>query len=181
MKKIKLLVSLSIVAVLSTAIVNEVVKIENENKVEIAESINKEKALLQYENKTDQNSENIEEDVVDSKPIYEESHSVERKTIENKEPENKVIVKNNDSLQNYPPQKDNLPNRGNNPSVEENTTYNEEVVSISEIEDYILIRVNTERVTNGLAPLINNNTMQKYARLKSKDMGDRAYFDHKNP
>ena len=51
MKKIKLLVSLSIVAVLSMAIVNEVIKIENTNKAEIAAAIDNEKALLEYENK----------------------------------------------------------------------------------------------------------------------------------
>ncbi|MGL5085103.1 MAG: CAP domain-containing protein, partial [Clostridium sp.] len=182
MKKIKLLVSLCIVSVLSMAIVNEVVKIENTSKAEIAESIEKEKDLLEYENKNEQSSRNIEDNVVESKESYKESGNIEKEVMENEVAENKVIVKENDNLESYSMENGDLPNRGNNPSVEEeNTTHNDEVVGVSEIENHILIRVNTERATNGLSPLINNNTMQKYARLKSKDMGDREYFDHKNP
>lgn len=52
---------------------------------------------------------------------------------------------------------------------------------IAEIEQAIFTRVNEERASAGLPALSYNNTMQHYARLKSKDMGDRSYFDHTNP
>jgi uncharacterized protein YkwD len=52
---------------------------------------------------------------------------------------------------------------------------------IAEIEQAIYTRVNQERAAAGLPALQYNNTMQHYARIKSQDMGDRGYFDHKNP
>lgn len=52
---------------------------------------------------------------------------------------------------------------------------------ISEIEQMIFSKVNEERSKAGVAPLSYNNTMQKYARIKSKDMGDRKYFSHEDP
>ena len=52
---------------------------------------------------------------------------------------------------------------------------------ISEVEQAIFQRVNQERSKAGLPTLSYNNTMEHYARLKSKDMGDRNYFDHANP
>ncbi|MDZ5001609.1 CAP domain-containing protein, partial [Clostridium perfringens] len=42
-------------------------------------------------------------------------------------------------------------------------------------------RVNQERAAAGLPALSYNGTMESYARIKSKDMGDRGYFDHKDP
>lgn len=65
----------------------------------------------------------------------------------------------------------------NTPSVENNSTSNS---YISEIEQLIFQRVNAERAAASLKPLSYNNTMQKYARIKSKDMGDNNYFDHKD-
>lgn len=52
---------------------------------------------------------------------------------------------------------------------------------IAEIEQLIFQKVNEERVAAGLSPLNYNTTMEHYGRLKSKDMGDRGYFDHANP
>jgi uncharacterized protein YkwD len=51
----------------------------------------------------------------------------------------------------------------------------------AEIEQAIYARVNQERAAAGLPALQYNNTMQHYARIKSQDMGDRGYFDHRNP
>ena len=50
-----------------------------------------------------------------------------------------------------------------------------------EVEQLIFQKVNGERAKAGLAALANNSTMQKYARIKSTDMGDRNYFSHENP
>lgn len=66
------------------------------------------------------------------------------------------------------------------PESVEKPNYSESDSYIAEIEQAIFTRVNQERASNGLAPLSYNNTMQKYARIKSKDMGDRGYFDHKD-
>lgn len=52
---------------------------------------------------------------------------------------------------------------------------------IAEIEQAIFQRVNKERAAAGLPALSYNTTMEHYARVKSKDMGDRGYFDHKDP
>ncbi|WP_288222210.1 CAP domain-containing protein [uncultured Clostridium sp.] len=52
---------------------------------------------------------------------------------------------------------------------------------IAEIEQAIFQRVNQERAAAGLPALSYNTTMEHYARIKSKDMGDRGYFDHKDP
>lgn len=68
----------------------------------------------------------------------------------------------------------------NKPSTD-NSTAGSESSYIAEIEQQIFNTVNAERAKAGLSALTYNNTMQKYARIKSKDMGDRGYFDHKNP
>lgn len=76
------------------------------------------------------------------------------------------------------------------PSVNENTQKKNDTNSTSEkestnfmtqVESRIFERVNAERSKAGLPQLSYNNTMQKYARMKSQDMGVRNYFDHKDP
>lgn len=49
------------------------------------------------------------------------------------------------------------------------------------IEGIIFQRVNEERTKEGLPALKYSNTMRKYARIKSMDMGDRGYFEHRDP
>lgn len=76
----------------------------------------------------------------------------------------------------------------NNPSQDSNTpseTPNDNpVVSdgnyIAEIEQAIFERVNSERAAAGLPALSYNTTMENYARIKSKDMGDNGYFSHED-
>ncbi len=51
----------------------------------------------------------------------------------------------------------------------------------AKVEQLIFNRVNAERAKAGMSQLSYNSSMEKYARIKSKDMGDRGYFDHKNP
>ncbi len=64
------------------------------------------------------------------------------------------------------------------------TPSNEPVVSesnyIAEIEQAIFQRVNKERSAAGLPALSYNTTMEHYARIKSKDMGDNGYFSHED-
>lgn len=52
---------------------------------------------------------------------------------------------------------------------------------MAQVEQKILEKVNAERSKAGVPTLSYNKTMEKYARIKSQDMGDRGYFDHKDP
>lgn len=57
---------------------------------------------------------------------------------------------------------------------EENTCY------IEEIEQAIFKRVNEERIAAGVSELTYNTNIERYARIKSKDMGDNEYFSHED-
>lgn len=50
-----------------------------------------------------------------------------------------------------------------------------------QVEQLIFNKVNEERAKAGVPALSYNSTMETYARIKSKDMGVRNYFDHVNP
>lgn len=52
---------------------------------------------------------------------------------------------------------------------------------LNSVEQEIFRMVNEERKKVGVSPLNYNEVMEKYARIKSKDMGDRNYFSHENP
>lgn len=52
---------------------------------------------------------------------------------------------------------------------------------VESVEQEIYRIVNEERAKAGVPTLGYNNTMQKYARIKSQDMAERNYFDHKDP
>jgi len=49
------------------------------------------------------------------------------------------------------------------------------------VEQIIFRLVNEERQKHGLPALSYSTVMEKYARQKSQDMGDREYFGHGNP
>ncbi len=49
-----------------------------------------------------------------------------------------------------------------------------------QVEQLIFNKVNEERAKAGVPALSYNSTMETYARIKSKDMGDKNYFDHKD-
>lgn len=66
-------------------------------------------------------------------------------------------------------------NRIVTPPVQENASFN------AEIEQLIFNKVNEERAKAGVPALSYNSTMETYARVKSKDMGVRNYFDHVDP
>lgn len=50
-----------------------------------------------------------------------------------------------------------------------------------QVEQLIFNKVNEERAKEGVQALTYNSTMETYARIKSKDMGVRNYFDHVDP
>lgn len=52
---------------------------------------------------------------------------------------------------------------------------------MAQVESMIFTKVNEERAKAGVPVLTYNTTMEKYARIKSQDMGDRGYFSHNDP
>lgn len=69
------------------------------------------------------------------------------------------------------------------PSVPQSTptvTQKEDNTYLSTVEQLIYQKVNEERQKAGMSPLSYNQTMQKYARDKSADMGNRGYFSHED-
>ncbi|WP_243281472.1 CAP domain-containing protein [Clostridium sp. D53t1_180928_C8] len=72
-------------------------------------------------------------------------------------------------------------NRTVKPSSNQGSTENSTVTSdkfMAQVEQAIFNKVNEERAKAGVAPLSYNSTMEKYARIKSQDMGDNNYFSH---
>ena len=77
----------------------------------------------------------------------------------------------------------NKPYTGNNASLNEGNTSDNTDAAVSdkfmaEVEQAIFNKVNEERTKAGVAPLTYNTTMEKYARIKSQDMGYNNYFSH---
>ncbi|MDU5262322.1 MAG: CAP domain-containing protein, partial [Clostridium celatum] len=64
-------------------------------------------------------------------------------------------------------------------STEDNVT-NEDTNFMSAVETAIFNKVNEERAKVGVPTLTYNTVMQKYARIKSQDMGDNNYFSHED-
>lgn len=86
--------------------------------------------------------------------------------------ESEVVVSNEPSYNNSPSNV-NLNTQSEIPVVSESNY-------IAEIEQAIFQRVNQERSAAGLPALSYNTTMENYARIKSKDMGDNGYFSHED-
>ena len=89
----------------------------------------------------------------------------------------------NPSVNPVPPQANGGNNSGStgtpeNPSAQSAPSDNN---FAAEIEQLIYQRVNSERAAAGLPGLSYNTTMEKYARIKSADMGEKGYFSHEDP
>lgn len=71
-----------------------------------------------------------------------------------------------------------------NNTVNSNVAVNNTAAStdsfMAQVEQLIYNKVNEERSKNGVSTLSYNTIMEKYARIKSQDMGDNNYFDHKD-
>jgi uncharacterized protein YkwD len=167
---------------------------------------NSETSSENKETKTDESNKVVEtsKNTVASvdKASTESNTNVNNESSNNKQPangKNETNVKANQQTENnasnedcytdgqYTPQQNPVvtPSQGSNsnsgqesnqkPSDSDSSSY------IAEIEQAIFQRVNQERAAAGLPALSYNGTMEHYARIKSKDMGDRGYFDHKDP
>jgi uncharacterized protein YkwD len=102
---------------------------------------------------------------------------VENETPEVAEEDNTVVPEK--EVTPAPSEETNTGNANNNTG--DNTQKEASDKFIAEIEQAIFTRVNQERAAAGLPALQYNDTMENYARIKSQDMGDRGYFDHRNP
>ena len=83
------------------------------------------------------------------------------------------------------PTVDETPSVPNTPVVDEtpdnsteNNVTNADENFMAAVETAIYNKVNEERAKAGVTPLTYNTTMEKYARIKSQDMGDNNYFSH---
>ncbi|MFP7735687.1 CAP domain-containing protein [Priestia aryabhattai] len=63
----------------------------------------------------------------------------------------------------------------------ENTDKSEQTKDASQFEQKVVDLVNQEREKQGLKPLTLNKELSDVARIKSKDMMDKGYFDHNSP
>ncbi len=66
------------------------------------------------------------------------------------------------------------------PEVQKPDTSTEQTQFLAAVEQRIFELVNVERQKAGMSALSYNKTMEKYARIKSKDMADQGYFDHRD-
>ena len=89
----------------------------------------------------------------------------------------KVESKENNKEQSKPSANENTQTKNDTTSTSEKESTN----FMAQVESRIFERVNAERAKAGVPQLSYNNTMQKYARIKSQDMGVRNYFDHQDP
>ena len=108
----------------------------------------------------------------------------ETPNVPNETPDDNVIPPTVDEVPSVPdtPTVDETPSVPNTPEVtpsEDNTT-NTDINFMSQVETAIFNKVNEERAKAGVPELTYNATMQKYARIKSKDMGDNNYFSHED-
>lgn len=183
-KIIKLLISLGMVPALCLGTAYGTSKITNKEKepqaVEVkspeeSHKVEENKKVGQVNNDSNAKTEKVEI-----------AQSNEKQTEEAKQNSN-TTNESNGSVAN--PSKETGVNESSNtaqqPECEEakkeTPSANQDDSYISEIEQLIFQQVNQQRQAAGLQPLSYNSTMEHYARVKSKDMGVRRYFDHTNP
>lgn len=125
----------------------------------------------------DEQSKEVNKVSDSSREDIKDTTSVENSDIVN-DNKNTATAENNDVDTNN--SNININEEVSKPTIEvQNQSYNSNFMV--EVENMIFNKVNEERSKNGLTPLSYNSTMEHYARIKSQDMGDRGYFDHKNP
>lgn len=113
----------------------------------------------------------------------ENNDSVIEDNNQNNKPEDNVENDKNDTSNDNnseitPPSTDNDNSNKedkNPPAVDE-----EQDNFMAQVEQLIYQKVNEERAKNGVTQLSYNSVMEKYARIKSKDMGENNYFSHED-
>lgn len=144
---------------------------ENSDKLDKEEEIN-------Y-NDTNSNEENLESKTIESEENTNEKVVNKPEVVQNTpEVNNSEPTNNNSATENIAPPEVPEPQPvtpAPQPVAIDNSNY------IGDIEQAIFQIVNQRREEAGLTQLSYNANMQYYARIKSKDMGDRGYFNHVNP
>lgn len=104
-------------------------------------------------------------------------------------PEDTIVPPTVDETPSTPdtPTVDETPSVPNTPVVDEtpdnsteNNVTNADENFMAAVETAIYNKVNEERAKAGVPTLTYNTVMQKYARIKSQDMGDNNYFSHED-
>lgn len=186
----KKLIAIVLTALLTGGIGSSVIYNGNHNKTTETESAQ----VIQEENDSDYSKLAIESQFVDSQDIG--SEVIEGSIDNSNEVVETVVEENNNDTaednQNYNVvQVSQQSTEINKASVNQNNSLNQQVNNISDtenssenfmvqVEQLIYSKVNEQRAANGLSQLSYSNTMEKYARIKSKDMGKNNYFDHKD-
>lgn len=150
---------------------NEIAKENNESPKEnnvVEESLE--------DNKIDNGLPNINEVPTKEPPVEEDIPKVEDTTPEIND-NNATVEDKAPTVQEKTPTIDNNTGIINNSTSEGATEYQ----FMAEVEQMIFKKVNEERAKAGVPALTYNTAMEKYARIKSKDMGDREYFSHNDP
>ncbi|MGG7076802.1 CAP domain-containing protein [Clostridium sardiniense] len=162
------------------------VQVNSDSKVKATElsSSQNVKVVKENSNKGAYNDKQVSNDTQNCKS--QDSKNVEKKKVSNdtnnttkkKENSNSACNKNlNTGNKNTNANADNKNTSGNKDG--QASTANEKFMA--QVEQKIFEKVNAERSKAGVPTLSYNKTMEKYARMKSQDMGDRGYFDHKDP
>ncbi|MEG0307167.1 MAG: CAP domain-containing protein [Clostridium sp.] len=161
--------------------------LDNKDGLVEENATNETDAIKEKEKNEQGNSENKERELVgDDKGGHAPSGdtSQENTTGYGMESQGKEIISNNDNLTEEAPEtnKPSTPTeKPSAPAMPPVTTPSNGVDFSSQVEQFIFNKVNEERAKAGVSQLSYSGLMEKYARIKSKDMGDRNYFDHKNP
>lgn len=144
----------------------------------------------QNQESNNDNSENPEHNIEqdnDSQDEIIEKPSTQQPIDKPKDPNKPVIPPTVDKPENKPPVDKPIENKPpvTPPSNSEITKPAEKPSKpmpsdkfMAQVEQLIFKKVNEERAKAGVPQLQYNTTMQKYARIKSQDMGDNGYFSH---
>ena len=120
---------------------------------------------------------NTEEDNKENNDNVIEDNNQNNKPEDNVE-NDKNDTSNDNNSEITPPSTDNDNSNkedNNPPAVDE-----EQDNFMAQVEQLIYQKVNEERAKNGVTQLSYNSVMEKYARIKSKDMGENNYFSHED-
>lgn len=87
---------------------------------------------------------------------------------------------NNNNMNNTVPETNGQASSNNGSQNESNEGVTESNAFLTQVQQEIFSIVNQERAKAGMQPLSYNSTMEKYAQIKSRDMGDNNYFSHED-
>ncbi|MDV4150161.1 CAP domain-containing protein [Clostridium sp. AL.422] len=172
-KLIIVLSSIGLVVILAVGGILLVSNKETPNNIEQTENKEEKQNNVVKEDNKNNNTNNNENNNIpqDNSDTNQEAEKYDSNNeTDNSSPE--IEEGNNNSSNNVTPSTESKP--PSNPNTVSDNSY------IGEIEQAIFQRVNQERAAAGVPALSYNTTMEYYARIKSKDMGDNGYFSHED-